>query len=305
MAESRILVVGATGQLGSVIAGKLLKTGVPVRALARNAQKLESLGRLGAEMAAVDLLDLTKLTETCRGVAQIIATANNNMGKGPTSPGRVDLTAYQNLCAAARNTGVRRLVYVSYRGATPDAQVDIFRLKWHIQDAIRRSQVPYVILQPTAFMDVWIDQVLADGIRKKGVTQIFGDGTAVANYVAVADVADFAVRVLARVDIVNEVIQFGGPSNVSFNDLATLVEHQLGVPSKRRHIPVPVMKVLAPVIKPFNEVAARLISLGLYSATNSAPFPEWRKTAERFGLTPRSVDDYINTLTPVTSRNTP
>jgi uncharacterized protein YbjT (DUF2867 family) len=296
MAESRILVVGATGQLGSVIARKLLTSGVPVRALARNSQKLQPLSESGAQIAAVDLLDLPKLTDACRGIAQIIATANNNMGKGPTSPRRVDLTGYQNLCAAARNTGVRRMVYVSYRGATPDAPVDIFRLKWHIADAIRRSQVPYVILRPTAFMDVWIDQLLAAGIRKNGVTQIFGDGTAVANYVAVADVADFAVKVLARVDIVNEVIDFGGPSDVAFNDLATLVERQLGVQPKRRHVPVPVMKVLAPVIKPFNEVAARMISLGLYSATNPEPFPDWRKTADRFGLSPRPVEDYIKTL---------
>ena len=64
---------------------------------------------------------MPKLTDACRGIDQIVATANNNMGKGPTSPTRVDLSGYQNLCAAARNTGVRRLVYVSYRGVTQDA----------------------------------------------------------------------------------------------------------------------------------------------------------------------------------------
>ena len=40
MAESRVLVVGATGQLGQVITRKLLANGVPVRALARNREKL-------------------------------------------------------------------------------------------------------------------------------------------------------------------------------------------------------------------------------------------------------------------------
>ncbi len=152
MAESRVLVAGATGQLGGVITRQLLARGVAVRALARNRQRLEPLVQQGAEIAAVDLLDLAKVTEACRGVSDIVATANNNMGTGPTSPGKVDLTAYQNLCAAARNTGVRRVIYVSYRGATPDVRVDIFRVKWYIEDAIKRSQVPYVILRPTAFM---------------------------------------------------------------------------------------------------------------------------------------------------------
>jgi hypothetical protein len=179
--DNRVLVVGATGQLGGVIARKLIAARVPVRALARRRDKLEALAAPGVEIAAIDLLDLAKLTEACRGISQIIATANNNMGKGAASPMRIDLAGYQNLCAAARNTGVRRLLYVSFRGASPHLPVDIFRLKWHIEDVIRRSGVPYVILRPTAFMDVWIDQVIADGIRKKGVATLFGDGTAVAN----------------------------------------------------------------------------------------------------------------------------
>ena len=43
MADSRVLVVGATGQLGSVIVGKLTAAGIPVRALARTRDKLQRL----------------------------------------------------------------------------------------------------------------------------------------------------------------------------------------------------------------------------------------------------------------------
>ena len=210
MNDSRVLVVGATGQLGGVITRKLIASGVRVRALARNREALAPLAST-AEIAAVDLRDLPKLTEACRGVDQIVATANNNMGKGPTSPTRIDLSGYQNLCAAARNTRVRRLVYVSYKGVAQDAPVDIFRVKWYIEDAIRRSGVPCVMLRPTAFMDVWIDQILAKGIREKGVATIFGDGNTVANYIAVDDVAEFAVKILER-EVVNEVVEAGGPS---------------------------------------------------------------------------------------------
>ena len=99
---SRVLVAGATGQLGRVIVHKLAAAGIPVRALARQAEALAALSAV-AEVAPVDLLDVPKLTEACRGIDQIVATANNNMGKGPTSPTRIDLHAYQNLCAAARN----------------------------------------------------------------------------------------------------------------------------------------------------------------------------------------------------------
>ena len=295
MAESRVLVVGATGQLGGVIARKLLATGARVRALARNRDALTRLGP-AAEMAPVDLRDLAKLTEACRGVEQIVATANNNMGKGPTSPSRIDLPAYQNLCAAARNTGVRRLIYVSYKGVSQDAVVDIFRIKWYIEDAIRRSGVPHVMLRPTAFMDVWINEIVAKGIREKGVTTIFGDGSTLANYIAVDDVADFAVKILARPEVVNEAVDAGGPSNMSQNDVATLVERRLKSSGKRRHVPVAAMRLLPPVIRPFNEVAARLMTLGLYRATESGTFPGWKASADRFGVAPRTVDAYVDQL---------
>jgi len=295
MNESRVLVVGATGQLGGVITRKLIASGVRVRALARNREALASLAS-AAEIAAVDLRDVPKLTEACRGVDQIVATANNNMGKGPTSPTRIDLSGYQNLCAAARNTSVRRLIYVSYRGVAQDAPVDIFRVKWYIEDAIRRSGVPCVMLRPTAFMDVWIDQILAKGIREKGVATIFGDGNTVANYIAVDDVAEFAVKILER-DVVDEVVEAGGPSNVSQNHLATLVERRLKSSGKRRHVPVAAMRLLPPIVRPFNEVAARLMTLGLYSATESTPFPGWQVSADRFGVAPRTVETYVAQMT--------
>jgi uncharacterized protein YbjT (DUF2867 family) len=295
MKNSRVLVVGATGQLGRVIARKLSASGTTVRALARNAQTLAAAAP-GAEIAAVDLRDLPKLTDACRGVDQIVATANNNMGKGANSPARTDLAAYQNLCAAARNTGVRRLVYVSYKGVAQDAPVDIFRIKWYIEDAIRRSGVPHVMLRPTAFMDVWIDEILLKGIREKGVAMIFGDGNRIANYIAIDGVAEFAVKVLSRPDVVNEAVEAGGPSNVSQNEIAALIERRMNSPLKRRHIPVAAMRLLPPVIRPFNEVAARLMTLGLYAATHAEPFPDWKRSADRFGVAPRSVNEYVQQL---------
>jgi uncharacterized protein YbjT (DUF2867 family) len=295
VAESRVLVAGATGQLGSVIVKKLSAAGVPVRAVARNPQKLEKLKAPGVEIVPVDLMNLAALTEACRGVGQIVSTANNNMGTGVTSPMKMDLTAHQNLCAAARNTGVRRLIYVSAHGIEQDSPVDIFRIKWYIEDAIRRSGVPYVILRPTAFMDVWVDQIVADPIRQKGTATIFGPGTARMNYIAVEDVADFVVKILARDEIVKEVIEIGGPSTLSMNEVATLVEKQLGRGGRRRHIPVLAMKALPTIVRLFSEVGARMMTLG-YFATIDRPFAAWKTAADRFGVRPRTIEDHVARL---------
>jgi uncharacterized protein YbjT (DUF2867 family) len=291
----RVLVVGATGQLGRVITRKLTDAGMAVRALARRADRLAELDPR-AEAAAVDLLDVPQLTEACRGVTEIVATANNNMGVGANSPTRIDLAGYQNLCAAARNTGVRRIIYVSYRGVDRDAPVDIFRLKWYIEDAIRRSGVPHVMLRPSAFMDIWIDELLLKDMRNRGTARLFGDGNRVANYIAIDDVAEFAVKVVSRPELTNEIVDVGGPSTVSQAQLVSLLEQRFHLSVKRRHLPLALLRLLPPVIRPFNELAARLVSLGYYSAACSEPFEQWSVSAERFGVHPRSVEDYIRQL---------
>jgi NADH dehydrogenase len=188
------------------------------------------------------------------------------------------------------------LIYVSYRGVDQDAPVDIFRLKWYIEDAIRRSGIPHVMLRPTAFMEIWIDQLLAKGIREKGLATIFGDGTRVANYIAVDDVADFVVRILARAEVVNEAVEVGGPSNVTQEDLASLIEQRFNVKAKRRHVPIALMRLLPPIVRPFSELQARLMTLGLYSAVSAEPFHEWKVSADRFGLQPCTVEEYITQL---------
>jgi hypothetical protein len=83
---------------------------------------------------------------------------------------------------------------------------------------------------------------------------------------------------------------------MSMNQVATLVERKLKSSGKRRHVPVLAMRLLPPVVRPFNEVAARLMTLGLYSATESKPFPGWKASADRFGVAPRTVETYIDQM---------
>jgi uncharacterized protein YbjT (DUF2867 family) len=217
------------------------------------------------------------------------------MGSGATSPSRIDLTAHQNLAAAARNARARRLAYVSYRGVSQDAVVDIFRIKWYIEDAIKRSGVPYVFVRPTMFMDVWIDRIIADRVRKKGGGVVFGDGSAVHNWIAVEDVARFIVRIVQQPGVVNEVVEVGGPSNLSMAQVATLVEQHLGAAGRRQQVPAWMLTLLPPVVRLFNEVQARLMTLGRHATTSSA-FPGWRSSADRFGVSPRSVEEYVRAM---------
>lgn len=292
--DSRILVVGATGALGGAVARKLLAAGVPVRALGRNRDKLAALESLGAEVITGDLLDRDAVSRACTGVGQLFTSANNLMGSGASSPTRVDIPAHRHLCDAAAKHGVRRLVYVSARGlGGPASPVDYFRVKHHIEEMVQRCGVPYVVLRPSAFLETWAAMLLGNGIRDDGVAVLFGDGRQRSNFIAIDDVAEFALRILQREDVRDEVIDVGGPSTLTFAELATLVERQLGVTAKRRHIPVPVLRVGSRLLRPVNEVAARKMAFGYFAATRDASFDGWRQAAERFGVEPVTAERFI------------
>ena len=109
---------------------------------------------------------------------------------------------------------MRRLSTSRFAASRP-ANVDIFRLKWYIEDAISRSGVPHVMLRPTAFMDVWIDEVFVVGHSRERRRHDLRRRHRVANYIAVDDVAEFAVKILAREEMRNEVVEAGGRRTVA------------------------------------------------------------------------------------------
>ncbi len=71
-----ILVVGATGQLGSLIVRELGRQGRPVRAMVRPPDAGRDLAEAGAEPVTADLLRPETLDEALRGARAVIATAN-------------------------------------------------------------------------------------------------------------------------------------------------------------------------------------------------------------------------------------
>jgi len=103
------------------------------------------------------------------------------------------------------------------------------------------------------------------------------------------------VKIVQREDVVNETVEVGGPSNIAFKDLAAQVERRLGATGKRRHIPLFALKLLPPLVKPFNEVAARRMTLG-YLATTASPFTGWKAAADRFGVAPRTTEAYVEQM---------
>ena len=297
-ARELVLVAGSTGMLGRVITRRLLEEGRNVRALSRDAKKLDELAKLGAEPFVGDMLDRASMDRACDGVTEIVSTANNIMGKGVGSPNRVDERMYETLGAAAKAGAVRRWVHVSARDLTADSLVDFFRVKVRVEGIVKRSGVPWVAIRPSAFMEIWTGVLFGNFEKPNPVATVFGRGDRVCNFISIDDVASFVLAVLRDPSVKNEVIDIGGPSQVTLVQFTVPIQRALGVPEKRRHIPAPVLGIARYAVRPFNEVAARLTSMGYWMTRTDRAFPEWRVSAERFGVEPITVEQFATRFSP-------
>jgi len=144
--EVRCMVTGATGYIGGRLAPRLLDRGLAVRAMARNLDKLDRLPwRDRAEVARGDLGDPDSLTTAFDGI-DVVYYLVHSMGTSSDFVAEEARSA-RNVVAAARRSGVKRLVYLS--GLHPPG-VDLsphLRSRTAVGDILLESGIESVVLQ--------------------------------------------------------------------------------------------------------------------------------------------------------------
>src|SRR3954451_7198184 len=150
----RILVVGATGQVGRAAIRKMMSRGASVRALIRSAENAALFQGLGVQPLLGDLTDAGSLARACEGMTTVVATANAAVPSRQSDTFEaVERDGYRNLIRAAKTAGVRRFVYTS---AAPTKHVRLspfLQYKRETEEPIAASGLDHVIFRAGIFMD--------------------------------------------------------------------------------------------------------------------------------------------------------
>lgn len=219
----KILCYGATGSQGNPVATELLKDGHDLRVLTRSPDKAQHLAEAGAKVVQGDMANLESLrsaTAGREGVFLHIPFFTENPADG--------LRYAENAVEAAKDAGVRLLVWNAsgeipeQRGANP-----AFDLRLDILDIVKGSGIPYVVLQPTAYMENFLGPWTREELAQDNTFAYPTPEAVKMQWLATEDVGKFAAYAFNHPDLAPLNVKISGPERLSGSEVAARFSHAL------------------------------------------------------------------------------
>ena len=253
-----ILVAGGTGFVGSGIVRELARRGKPVAVLTRDAARARKrFPGLDIDYRPGDVRDPASLGAAMSGVEVVIGCQQfpgspiENRRRGYTFEA-IDAKGTEQLVRAAIEAGVKRYIYLSGAGASPDAPQHWFRAKWRAESAVRESGITYVIFRPSWVYgpeDASLNRFLRMSRFLPFVPLIGDAGKQWLQPVFIGDVARAVAEAVDNTVADNQVFEIGGPEVLSMREI---VRTALDVCGRRRLLlsaPKGLMKLAASVLR--------------------------------------------------------
>ncbi len=213
-----ILVTGAAGKTGAAILRGLVQRGEAVRAFVHSEAQAARVMALGvAETVIGDLRHADAMVQASQGVRAIYHICPN------MHPDEVAIGG--NVVAAAREGGVRRLVYHSVLHPQTHEMPHHWN-KLAVEEMIFASGLPFTILQPAAYMQ----NITANwrAIAAEGVYRVPYPPETRLSLVDVEDVAQVAVQALGDDGHAGAIYELAGSPPLSQFEVAAALSERLG-----------------------------------------------------------------------------
>ena len=211
----KVLVIGATGKVGSAVVAELQKRGAEVRALVRK-QNAESQLPAGVEVAIGDLLDPVSVEKALRGVNKLYllnAVVPDELTQG--------LIAYD----LAKKLKLQHIVYHSVFRVEHFKDVPHFASKLAIENTMREVDLPFTIIRPNYFFQN--DATLKDLLTMSSIYPM-PLGPVGISAVDIRDIAEAAAIALTSEGHYGKTYNLNGPEILSGPKVASIWSGLLG-----------------------------------------------------------------------------
>lgn len=254
----RVLVTGATGFTGGVLAEKLFQLGHQVRVLVRDRSRISSPSRDYFDVIESDITQLDGLKLAVRDIDLVfhIAAIYRQAGVPDQRYWEVNVEASENLLQLAHLAGAKRFVHCStvgvhgnieeppadetYRFSPGDIyQITKLAAEKNVLNYHLKTGFPISVIRPGAIYGAGDMRLLKlFKLAAKNITPVLGDGNIYYNMVYVNDLADIFILAGERDEAIGEVFLGAGPENLQLNDILDKISAILSKPSRKIHLPV-------------------------------------------------------------------
>jgi len=240
--------------------------------MTRTQSKADDLKKRGASIVKGDLRDPESLEFALRGVTTVISATHSILGKGESSIELVDDEGQRSLIESAKQANVSHFIYTSVFGAALDHPVDFWQTKARIERFLRDSGMSFTIVRPTAFMEFHAYELIGKFVEKGKRVMMFGSGKNPRNFVAAGDVAKLVVAATDDARMRGEVIEIGGPENLTVNEVADIFGRVSGKKAKVSHLPLAVARAVAAGARKIHPGVSRVIKSAIVSESTDQTF---------------------------------
>ena len=215
MVLAMLVITGASGQVGGMLARTLVAAGEPVRLFVRDPARAPALA--GAEIAVGDYRDPASVADAIRPGDRVFMVS---VHEGHDE--RIE--AHRSFIEAAYVRDPELIAYLSFLNASLDSAFAHSRSHRATEQLLDDSGVPWAFLRMGLFLDdlpSWFD---ADGVCRGPA----GDGRV--SLISRAQIADAAAAVLTKDGRAGETYDLTGPSAHTLGELAGMVSEVVGRP---------------------------------------------------------------------------
>jgi uncharacterized protein YbjT (DUF2867 family) len=279
-----ILIAGSTGTIGAQVLAHLQGQGAEVRALTRSPQKAQLPG--GVIPIGGELGDIDSFRSAITGVSTLFLLVPNLAD---------ELTQAMLALTAAREAGVKGVVYLSVFKSEDYADVPHFAGKATVERMIRALDLPATVLRPAYFIQNDLrqkDLLLGPGvygapIGAKGVSMVD------IRDIAAAAVAELLRRERAPSPLPHEVYDLVGPDSLTGETIATIWSESLGHHVRYGGDDLSTMEQrMKPMLPAWHALDLRLMFQRYQSDGASADPAAVERLTTRLGRAPRSYRDF-------------
>lgn len=239
-----ILVLGATGFLGSFVVKRMILENYSVRVFSRGSEnwqdsKVQEYRGKGVDVVIGDIFNEDSLRKALEGVSCVVNLVGAFKETKEISYEDLHVDFVKRLLKLGAESGVQRFIHVSCLGATEDSDCRYYLTKHEGEMLVEKSDLLWTILRPSfMFAERFpLLDLLAPLVKFKLFLPMLGSGTNTVQPVYVGDVANCVVQSIFDRNCVHHSYELVGPDEVTMIELLEQVRGELGLSGPTMNIP--------------------------------------------------------------------